>query len=33
MDGHQFKVYLKALFQELDYRSVVTRKTGDMVLI
>ncbi|PDZ08210.1 restriction endonuclease [Bacillus pseudomycoides] len=29
MDGHQFEVYLKALFRELDYRPVVTRKTGD----
>lgn len=29
MDGHQFEVYLKALFRELDFRPEVTRKSGD----
>lgn len=29
MDGFQFEVYLKALFQKLGYKPEVTRKTGD----
>lgn len=29
MDGHQFEMYLKALFKELGYKSDVTKGTGD----
>ena len=29
MDGFQFEVYLKALFQKLGYKPEVTQKTGD----
>ncbi|MBC6976072.1 restriction endonuclease [Bacillus sp. Xin] len=29
MDGHQFEVYLKALFRELEYRLEVTKQSND----
>ncbi|MGE7718236.1 restriction endonuclease [Priestia megaterium] len=29
MDGYQFEIYLKALFQQLGYKPQVTQKSGD----
>ena len=30
MDGHQFEVYLKALFRELGYSPTVTKQSNDL---